>query len=291
MVVRDVYLGSDYPTLICELGWPLLLSEALQIHDIHFRFEKCSEARLRAISQQPEHPHELLLLPSLSPQHPELFAHWNRCVLLLGKPAPGIRLPFACFDLAATVRHATLTMLRHGMGTIHLVIGQTGATAFQGAATEFRAVRASGSPASAEGRGFSIPLELEGMVQGVQRVAAQVEPRHGVIIKWPVPIAPILTALLSRGTGSAGASAGQRCCPQSRFGQSLSITEPLSVSDGGFRESRHPRCTPLLRGGRSSTRTANPRRRTSRATARRGSWFVCRDEELLLPNEERLNRR
>ena len=197
-LVRTLYYGQAYPHLSLEPNWYLALSEQLQRHEIHLTLEKCSDARLRAISERGERPNEMFLLQSLHAEQQRRFTHWKHSILLAGYPAPGIKLRFLATDIPEIVRHATLMLIRHGFTKIGLMIGDTKSPGVHRTRAVFRATCAEWQRAPVRGEVIPVPLEIERMVLAIRRFVSRVVSRHGLIVVLPVSIPAILCGLWTR---------------------------------------------------------------------------------------------
>lgn len=203
--VRILYYGRDYPSLAHDLEMFLPLSEALHAESIHFSLERCSEARLRSISEGGERPNQMLMLLSLASPYQKFFAHWRHSVLLIGKPAPGMDLPFVRFDVTGTVRHATMALLQKGCSTVHLVINRGSATVISETIEMFRSMCETWGKQPVRANVVTVPLEVEMLVRSVHRFVSQLRTGQGVVVVRPVPVAVLLTALRASALRAAAA--------------------------------------------------------------------------------------
>ncbi len=200
-VVRILYYGRDYPNVSPDLEMFFQFAEAVQPEGIHVRIEKCDDARLRAISEKGEQSNELIMLLSMPARHQELFAKWKRAALMIGKPAPGIDLPFIRFDVGTAIRHATLTLLQHGFTTINLVTNRSGAVAIQQSVEQFRATCAEWEHQPIQARVLWVPLQLEPLIMTFRRFVGHIREPQGIIVARSVHIGVILGVLMGGGIG------------------------------------------------------------------------------------------
>jgi hypothetical protein len=92
--VRWLFYGGHYRNVPTISELITALTQRLAPHGIRFSLELCNASRLRAIHQQGERPHEMLILSSMTSPYQEMFAAFRRSVLLVGPPLPGVELPF-----------------------------------------------------------------------------------------------------------------------------------------------------------------------------------------------------
>jgi DNA-binding LacI/PurR family transcriptional regulator len=198
--VRCIFYGRHYrdvPTLTEIIG---AISQRLTPHGIRFSLEMCNDARLRALHRQGERPHEMLLLSSMPKKYQELFSDFRRSVLLIGPPFPGIGLAFISNDVIPAFRHATYMLARRGFLRVSLLINES---AGQPIDEEFRRICAS-APQPIQGDVVRLPNELYEQNRAVQRLAARVVVRQGLITISPVPPGLIMMALMKRGVDVPG---------------------------------------------------------------------------------------
>lgn len=200
--VRIVYRGVDYPEFIAYSHWCGLLSQRLQAHGIQLSIEKCTDARLRSLSRSSRAGatgDELLFLLSLSESYQQLLARSGQPALVVGYRAPQVTLPFVTVDLEGGIRHAAHALLRRGFNSVHLLVNRVNTHAIERQRAAFRTACADWPHQPVHGEVVAVPLVADAQLSALQRFAARLRGRHGVLVVSPVSIAAAMTVLLGRG--------------------------------------------------------------------------------------------
>lgn len=222
--VRVVYQNRDYSDSHTRSRWGdllFLLAQRLQAHGIQLTLEKCTDARLRAISRgaKQDHWHELLLLRSLSEKHQHLFQESARPSLVFGHCAPGIYLPYVNFDLDGAIRHATRRFSRLGYSRIFFLINQALAHGVQRQQEIFLTACQSWARRPIHGEVVTLPLQTEAQFQVLRQFSSSLRKNDAVLAAAPVPLSALITTLLKyRGDVFSGigiVSVGGRSDPPS----------------------------------------------------------------------------
>jgi len=198
--VRWIFCGRSYrdvPTLSELLT---ALTQRLAPHGIRFSLEMLNDARLRAIHRQGKRPHEMLLLSSAPKTYQEMFAGFRDSVLLIGPAAPGVDLPYISNDVISAFRHATFMLARRGFERVTLLVNEV---SHQSIEKEFQIICAA-APRPIQGDVARVPDELYEQNLAVQRLAARVAGRHGLLANSPVPAGLLMMALMKRGVDVPG---------------------------------------------------------------------------------------
>lgn len=198
-VVRFLYRGMDYPDFSSYSNWCGLLSQRLQTHGIQFNLERCSDARLRALSEKVGDDalrSELLFLGSLSANYQRRFWRAGRAALIVGYPARGVRLPFVTCDLEGAIRHAAHGLLRRGYSRVHLLINRVHVPAVQRQCDAFAATCSAWPHQPVRGEVVRIPLPPGAQIAWLCGFARRTKDRHGIVVVAPVSVAAVMTALL-----------------------------------------------------------------------------------------------
>jgi DNA-binding LacI/PurR family transcriptional regulator len=183
---------KDVPTVLQVLG---SIALRLSAHGIRLGIEIYSDARLKTLHEQGERPNELLLFRSLPRRFQELFSDFQRSVLLLGEPAPGIQLPFITIDVLSAIRHAVFLLARRGFERIALVINESGRQPID---EEFSGMCAA-APRVVRGEVVRLPDELYAQNLAAQKLAARVTARQGLIVISPIHAGLLMMTVAGRG--------------------------------------------------------------------------------------------
>lgn len=195
--IRILYYGRNYPDLsLKELPG---LSEHLRIHGVAISLEKCTHARLKAISQNPVATHELLLLCSVPAAYHRYFDHMTRNVLIAGHPCPGSPLSSITVDLESAVCHAARSCMRRNFGTISLLINRARTQGIHRTIRGFHQACHDWPRQPIQASTIQIHAEWGSMLLSARRFAAHVKPGQAVLVAEPVPVSLITTVLLERG--------------------------------------------------------------------------------------------
>ncbi len=193
--VHLLYYVHNYPEVGVWLHWIAPLSERLHQQGIHLTLERCTDARFRAIADHDQGAGDLFYLTSVPPKYHELFARAHKNCLIIGQPAPNVRLPFLQLDQAGTVRHATQHLLRRSCSKIDLVIGKITALGIQSMVERFRTTCADWPHQPVHGKVISLPLESDASIAAARHYASSLAEPHGILVVAPIPVGLILTAL------------------------------------------------------------------------------------------------
>lgn len=195
-IVRALYYGREYP----KWAFPSLpiLTEQLKSHGVEMTTERCTHARLKAISQNPL-PHELLLLCSVPAAYHRYFADMPRNVLIAGHPSPGSPLSSITTDLEGAVRHAARSLMRRGFSEISLIIDRGKSHGVVEVIEVFHKTCTEWSHQPIHANTVQISTDLDAMLVSARRFAARVKTRRGILVIEPISVSLILTALLERG--------------------------------------------------------------------------------------------
>ncbi len=170
-------------------------SQRLAACDIHFQFERCDEARLRAIHAAGSHRDEVLVFSNIGATIQRLFAS-HRNVLMVGDPASGIALPHVSCDIFPIFRHAAYRLLRHGCERVELlnIIGRRHLVSFQILEDEFRKIREE-APRPFQGGVTLVPTPHEEQCRTVRRMARRFTGKQGLIVNAPLLPGLVVMAL------------------------------------------------------------------------------------------------
>lgn len=183
---------KDVPTILQVLG---SIALRLSAHGIRLGIEIYNDERLKTLHQQGERPNELLLFRALPRRYQEMFSDFQRSVLLLGEPAPGIQLPFISIDVLSSIRHATFLLARRGFERISLVINESSRQPID---EEFSRMCAA-APHPVRGEVVRLPDELYAQNLAAQKLAARVTARQGLIVISPIHAGLLMMTVAGRG--------------------------------------------------------------------------------------------
>ena len=196
-IVRFLYYGRQYPRLtFAELP---SLAEQFRAHGMEISLERCTHARLKAISRSPPTPHELLFLCSVPAEYHRYFAHMTRNVLILGHPSPGSPLSFIAINLEGAARHAVQSLMRRGFSRISLVIDRGTSHGVTRVIQAFQQTCAEWPHQPIHSNTVRMHVDPESMLLAARRFAVGVRTRQGILVVEPVSVGMIMTALLERG--------------------------------------------------------------------------------------------
>lgn len=200
-IVRLVYQGSDCTDFHMRNRWCDLLfflSQRLKLHNIHLLLEKCTDARLRAISKIPqsECPRELLILRSLSERNQRLFANSARPSLVFGYRPPEISLPYVNFDLEGAIRHATHRFFRRGYRHVWFLVNQSKSYGVQRQRDAFSAACQSWVRQPVSGEVISIPIQPDAQLDALKRFSSRPREKHAILVLAPLIFTTVVVALL-----------------------------------------------------------------------------------------------
>src|ERR1051326_1711323 len=183
---------KDVPTVMQILGGIAL---KLSTRGIRLGVEVYNDARLKTLHQQGKRPSELLVFRALPRRYQEMFSDFQRSVLLIGEPFPGIELPFISMDVVSAIRHAAFLLARRGFDRIALVINESSRQPID---KEFTRICAA-APRPAHGEVIRLPDELYAQNVAAQKLAARVTTRHGLIVISPIHAGLLMMTVASRG--------------------------------------------------------------------------------------------
>ncbi len=193
--VRWLYYGRDYPDASALVEIRAAISERLEPQGIRLTFERCDAARMRAIHRRGEHPGEMFLLGAVPDQFLGLFSTFKKSVLVIRPRLSGFQMPFISIEILSALRHATHMLVRRGFFRISLIVKEG---SLRSTARLFQRICVEASR-SLRGDVVRIPVGLCEQNLAVQRFAASIKGRHGLIALYPVPAGLLMTALMKRG--------------------------------------------------------------------------------------------
>lgn len=174
-------------------------SQRLATYDIHFRFERCDERRLRTIHATSNPADEILIFSNIGVTFQRLFQkHCN--ALIVGDPMQGIDLPFITCDIFPVFRHAAYRLLRRGCRHIEFlnIIGRRHPRSFRILEEEFEKVRAE-APIPFIGGVTLLPTPQDEQCLAIRRLARRFVEKQGLILN--APLLPGMVAMVLMDSG------------------------------------------------------------------------------------------
>ena len=193
-LIRWLVYGRKYQESVAYAEILTALGQRLAPHGIRLDLEICSATRLKAIQREGPRNDQMLVLPSFPQELQDLFAGFEKSALVIGHPFPGIRLPYITVDVFGALPHAVWLLVRRGFSRISLVISRLTRQPIE---ERFRRACMEPSP-PIHGNVVRVPEELLEQNSALRYLARRVSGRHAFIVISPIPVGPLMMALMQR---------------------------------------------------------------------------------------------
>jgi DNA-binding LacI/PurR family transcriptional regulator len=196
-VVRVLLYQSYQPRLSHYRETYRAMSDRISSLGADVRWEIASATRLRELALHPrsDEPMVLLGVPLI---HQRLMVQFRKPVIVVGDVPTGLPIPSVCVDNAASVRHATNSLLRRGSEFVGLIYAQGAMLGTKRFVLSFSDACAKWPGQPVRKRLIPTALDRQSLDLTVRRLGFGAPARSGFIVMSPIPLGMVMTALLQR---------------------------------------------------------------------------------------------